>query len=271
MPASRSSSTTRYSSSTVPGGSSRTRSRSGAIDIERAQRARQLVLARPRHAGGLAVRAQPRVLEVRAPALERREPAQEADLVGVGRGVEVAAQDLGRVVVAAPERADRGVDRADLLLARDAVVEAVVEVCGVDPDRSALAGLDLRGQEYRASATRGSQRAARASRRSLARSPRAPPRRHPARTVRRPSRPPSRRTRASPGPRRSRGRSCDPCTVAPLASTPRRPRAPGAGGSRGRGGGRAAARFPRSSASRRASRTSLACCCCRCRQRCRAR
>src|SRR5688572_30176057 len=61
-----------------------------AIDIERAQRSREPILARPGDAfrrtvagSGLAVQPQPRVLEVRATTAERREPAQEPHLVGV--------------------------------------------------------------------------------------------------------------------------------------------------------------------------------------------
>src|SRR6185295_838842 len=85
-----------------------------AIEIERAQRAGEPVLARPRDAlrravarSRLAMQPQPGVLEVRAPDAQRGEPAQEPDLVAVRGGVEVAAQDLRRAVVLAPEAADR--------------------------------------------------------------------------------------------------------------------------------------------------------------------
>ena len=91
---------------------------------------------------GVAVAAQPRVLEVRSATGERVQAAQEADLVGVRRRVEVAAQQLRRARVGAA-RADRVIDCGDLTLARDAVVEPVVEVRGVDPDRAAV-GRDAR-------------------------------------------------------------------------------------------------------------------------------
>ena len=123
-----------------------------AVDIERAQRPRLRVLARPRDAlgrtvggAGLATQAEPRVLEVGAAAVEGGQAAEKADLVGVGRGVEVAAQDLRGAGIGALG-ADRGVDREDLTLARDAIVEAIMEVRGVDPDRTAVGG-DLRGEE----------------------------------------------------------------------------------------------------------------------------
>ena len=147
------------------------------VALEPAQPRRVGIGARPGEPVGAAVAALPRVLPEGAPPRRRVQPAQKADLVGVGGGVEVAAQDPRQL---RRHGGDVLVDGNDLIFALAAVGEPIVEVRRVDRDRTGRRRRRRRrGRGAAPPAPRAAARAPAARRSDGATGSPAPPRRRP--------------------------------------------------------------------------------------------